>query len=283
MERILVPIDFSPESNHAMDLAYQIARKSDAKLILLHVIEHPTNQSFSALGDGLPADMENNLYILQLLKKVKEDLTEITTNSQYSDINIGYDIKIGNPYRSIAQSIADENVDTVIMGSKGSSGLDEVLIGSNAEKVVRHAHCPVITVKQKINITDIGEIVFASEFTETSEVIVAQLKKLQKVFVGKLHLVKINTPNNFQRDKDSKSVINQFVEKYNLENCTVNVFSDLTEEDGIIGFADDINADMIAMTTHGRTGFMHILSGSIAEDVVNHSKRPVWTYNIESK
>jgi nucleotide-binding universal stress UspA family protein len=55
------------------------------------------------------------------------------------------------------------------------------------------------------------------------------------------------------------------------------VYNSSSEEDGILEYAEDIDADMIAMATHGRTGFLHLLSGSIAEDVVNAAKRPVWT------
>jgi len=66
-----------------------------------------------------------------------------------------------------------------------------------------------------------------------------------------------------------------------LKKYTINIFNDLSEEEGIIYFADSINADMIAMATHGRTGFAHVLAGSIAEDVVSHSKRPVLTYVVK--
>ena len=69
-----------------------------------------------------------------------------------------------------------------------------------------------------------------------------------------------------------------FAKRLQLKNYTINVFNDLSEEEGIIYFADSINADLIAMATHGRTGFAHVLAGSIAEDVVSHSKRPVMTF-----
>ncbi len=280
MDRVLVPIDFSEESHHALDLAYQIARKSNARLILLNVIEHPTSQNFSALGDALPGDFESNVYILQLIKKVRADLTAIIEDTQYSDIDIRFDIQIGNPYKSIAATISEHEVELVVMGTKGASGMDEVLIGSNAEKVVRYAKCPVITVKHKVNITDIGEILFASSFTENNDKIIDHLKKLQKIFVGKLHLLKVNTPNNFERDQVNKNLMKKFAGDYQLEDYTLNVYNELSEEDGILHFAAENQVDMIALVTHGRTGLMHLLSGSIAEDVVNHAKRPVWTLNI---
>ena len=77
------------------------------------------------------------------------------------------------------------------------------------------------------------------------------------------------------------NLMNEFVEKYDLDICTLNIYNDFIEEDGIIYFAQDIDADMIALATHGRSGLMHLLSGSIAEDVVNHAKRPVWTCRLK--
>ena len=74
------------------------------------------------------------------------------------------------------------------------------------------------------------------------------------------------------------SRIRSFVKKHNFENIKAEIYNSLSEESGIIEFADDIDADLIAMTTHGRTGLLHLLTGSIAEDVVNHSSRPVWTF-----
>lgn len=73
----------------------------------------------------------------------------------------------------------------------------------------------------------------------------------------------------------------EFVKEHQLENYSMEVFNSSSEEEGIIEFAEDSNADLIAMATHGRTGFLHLLSGSIAEDVVNHAKRPVWTMKVK--
>jgi nucleotide-binding universal stress UspA family protein len=93
-----------------------------------------------------------------------------------------------------------------------------------------------------------------------------------------IHLVRINTPGNFQRDAVVKKYMEDFAKKLQLKNYTINVFNDLSEEEGIAYFAESIDADLIAMATHGRTGFAHVLAGSIAEEVVSHSKRPVLTF-----
>jgi nucleotide-binding universal stress UspA family protein len=104
------------------------------------------------------------------------------------------------------------------------------------------------------------------------------VRATQKLYDATIHLVRINTPGNFQRDVVVKKYMQDYAKKLQLKNFTINVFNDVSEEEGIIYFADSIDADLIAMATHGRTGFAHVLAGSIAEDVVSHSKRPVLTF-----
>ena len=74
----------------------------------------------------------------------------------------------------------------------------------------------------------------------------------------------------------------KFAKKHNLTNYSLNIYNDVTEEEGIVCFADEIDADLISMVTHRRTGIAHLIAGSIAEDVVNHTKRPVLTFSIQN-
>jgi nucleotide-binding universal stress UspA family protein len=280
MKNILVPTDFSEQANYALDLAHQIALKTSAKIKLLHVLDLPGGSSFDASGEIPQADEASQIFTIQLMKKTKEDINEILQNAKYKDILLEGDVAIGNPYVHISKVIAEQEMDLVVMGTQGASGLEEILVGSNTEKVVRRAKCPVITMKTAADANKIKNIVFASDFRDELSKLAAKLKDLQKLFNATLHIVSINTPNNFETDRHYKKAINAFIEKYKIEKYTVTVYSDEREEDGIIYFAEDIDADMIAIATHGRLGLSHLLSGSLAEDIVNHSRRPVWTYNI---
>jgi nucleotide-binding universal stress UspA family protein len=101
------------------------------------------------------------------------------------------------------------------------------------------------------------------------------------MFDATVHFVRINTPLNFQSDAKVKILMEDFVRKTKLKNYTVNSFNDFSEEEGILHFAQNQKADLIGMATHGRTGFAHVLVGSIAEDVATHSHRPVLTSIIK--
>lgn len=280
MKNILVPYDFSEQANYALDLGHQIVLKTGGKVKLLHVLEMPTSSTFDATGEVHLPDDNANIFTLKLMEKNRAQLDAVIQDPKYKDIALVGDVVIGNPYVNIAKVIAEQAMDLVVMGTQGASGLAEILVGSNTEKVVRRAKCPVITVKTPADTTNIKNIVFASDFKDDLSKLAIHLKELQSTFNATLHIVSINTPSGFETDRHYKKAINGFIEKNGIENYTVTIYNDESEEDGIIYFADDIDADLIAIATHGRLGLSHLLSGSIAEDIVNHSKRPVWTYNI---
>lgn len=279
MKTILVPTDFSEQAEYAIEVAYNMAKKHSAQLLFLHVVEDTTVSSVHYTADMELPNIEDRLFVVRMIEKAKQDLAAL--EEKYTDTSIASHIRIGNPYHNIKDFVNDENVDLIVMGTKGSSGLEEFLIGSNAEKVVRHAKCPVLTINQKIENFDFKNIVYATGTEDDNKYCLLTLKEIQKVYGSKIHLVRINTPNNFVPDRQSMAELKKYAENCGLENYDIQVYNDVTEEEGIIYFADSIDADMIAMSTHGRTGLAHLLTGSIAEDVVNHSKRPVLTYVIE--
>lgn len=281
MKTILVPYDFSEQAENAYEFAQGLAKKTRAHLKLIHILEIPTMTSIGTMGTVDPAYGIDKIYVIELIEKRKQQLAAIEAEHNDADFKLSTKLVFGNPYAGITQEVSEFDANLIVMGSKGSSGLEELLIGSNTEKVVRNSSCPVITIKDKRNVEDIKNIVFASDFTKSSTKIINKLKKLSTALNAKLCLVKINTPSMFENSRDSLRSMQEFIEEHGLLNTKTDIYNSASEEEGIIQYAEDINADMIAMATHGRTGFLHLLSGSIAEDVVNHAKRPVWTMKVK--
>lgn len=279
MKKILVPYDFSEVAEHALDLASQIAKKASGDIRLLNVIEHPTADSFRTMGmQGM--DPMEQLYIKKMIETVGGKLEAVSSEADHADDKISYKIQLGNPFHNIIEEITEEKVDLVVMGTEGAEGLNEFFVGSNAEKVIRKATCPVITVQNKCELEPIEKIVFASDFMRTDDHFMGELKDLQAMFEAQLNIVKINTPASFTSTRHDMKQMEEFVDKYGIENYTIEIYNYKNEEDGIIYYAEDISADMIALGTHQRKGVGHFLAGSIAEDVANHSVVPVWTSHI---
>jgi nucleotide-binding universal stress UspA family protein len=285
MKKILVPTDFSKTAQIAVDVASDIARKAKAELILLHVVEEATGGSFNIEGQISSSDesWENKIFTMRLIDKAKQKMAKAMEDPKLADIKVRQELRLGTPFHGMNTIITDHKVDLVVMGTAGQSNLVDMIIGSNTEKVVRQSNCPVLTVNKKPSTTDFKNIVYATAMSKDEEVFSKIVRKTQQMYDSTVHLVRINTPGNFQRDTVVRKYMQDFAKKLQLKNFTINIFNDLNEEQGIAYFADSINADLIAMATHGRTGFAHVIAGSIAEEVVSHAKRPVLTFVTKHK
>ncbi len=142
IEKILCPVDFSECSDHALRYARAFAEAYSSSLALLHVVEMPFMPSYSTAG--VP---ELDFPVDELQRQCRESMDELI--ERYSDENydISSDVVIGSPFFEIVRKAKDEEFDLIVLGTHGRSGLKHLIIGSVAEKVVRNAPCPVLSVK----------------------------------------------------------------------------------------------------------------------------------------
>ncbi len=280
MKTILVPVDFSSYSDNALDFAYALAKRDgDAKIMILHIIEAMDTQSYSTMG-MVKLDNQTDLYLNLMIQGVQKRMQDIVNNPKFDGIEIDAHVHHGKPYENISKAIAEHDATVVVMGTLGSSGLDELFIGSNTEKVVRYAKCPVLSIPESAKFDQIKNVVYATNLKEEDDDVVQRLKYGLTLFGAHLHLLWVNTIHDLESIDNMDAKLNEFAQKNGLSNYSVHVSKGIFAEAGIMNYADEIDADMIAMTTGGRKGIAYLFSGSLAEDVVNHSSLPVWTYSV---
>lgn len=275
MKRILVPCDFSEPAIQAFRFAVEIAQQSKGEIALLHVVDIPVMYD-TVLMPTLQFEADT---IREMKAKAEKDFEKMRTKWSKGGIVIRSIVEFGSATPTIIRVIKEQKSDLVIMGTKGVTGLKEFFVGSNTEKIVRSSPVPVMAVKKSAKVSTVKNIVFPSTLGESveEENLTMKVKELQSFFKAKLHVVYVNTPVNFNFDVNTKQELKKFAQRYMLKNYTLNVYNDLNTENGVLHFAHEIGADMIAMSTHGRKGLSHFLNGSIAEDVVNHVDCPIWT------
>jgi nucleotide-binding universal stress UspA family protein len=276
MKKILVPCDFSPTAQQAYTFALDLAKKVDAEVYVLRVIDVPF--MYDAYSFNPPLWLNKELW-----KKLEDDSRESfnkmkAAHSRQHDIT--FRIVEGAVTLTILDFIDKEKIDLVVMGTHGASGFDEIMLGSNTEKVVRFSKVPVIAIRRAVNISSIKDIVFPTDLALDQQAFINKVKELQELFGATLHILSVNTPHNMRRGKVTRVKIEEFAKYYGIRNYTSNIRSEFTEESGIIDFTAEIKGDMIAMATHGRRGLAHFFSGSIAENTVNHIACPVWTLTL---
>ncbi len=278
MKKILVPCDFSEQAINALRFAADIVVQSKGEIHLIHVVEVPV------LHDSvlMPVMAYEEALFKELREKAEKQFVKLTAKHAAEVKYVQSKVIFGPVYRMLYDYIEDEGIDLVVMGTKGASGMREILIGSNAERMVRNSPVPVIAIKKYAKASDIKNIVFPNTLdTEKQENLLQKVKELQNFLKARLHIVWINTPTNFTRDTITLKRLQAFAKRFMLKDYTLNVFNDPYEEAGIINFTHDIGADMIVMGTHGRKGVAHLMSGSVAEDIVNHTDCPIWTYSLK--
>jgi len=283
MKKILVPTDFSTKSLNALRLAKDIAEKNGAHVDVVHVIEDVSKGSFSAMGEVVEDPMDS-IYMIEMIKQAKSKLKELEADIDFGKIGFETHEVVGNPYEVIMEKIKTHDFDLVVIGARGISDIEELFIGSLTDKLVRTAPCPVLSVKDQSPENAIKKIAFASDLKGNYTNLVNRLKELQHIENAEIHLVKINTPADYKNDRKNKKALRKFADKYGLENYYPHVFNYEETEYGIVYFAESILADMIAMGVSHKTGIQRLISGGhIAEDVAQHSYRPVWTYKVKDK
>ena len=274
MKNLLVPCDFSAESREAYQFALQLATRTGGSVHVLKAVDLPVMYE-SALG-AAPYYFDPTL--IRELKDSAQVQFEKMSAQYPASVKVAFSVQEGPVTPTIRQFIADHAIDLVVMGTRGASGLEEYLIGSNTEKVVRFSPVPVFAVRKSVPLASIRNIVFPTALDAPPELL-QEVQNLQRFFGATLHLVLINTPYNLQRTDDELTRMKGFAEQHGLSPYTVNTRDDFREPQGIIRFANEVKADLIAMGTHGRRGLAHFFSGSIAESVVNHMDGLIWTFS----
>ena len=144
MKRIIVPIDFSDYSKKALRYAVEFAKQFSAEIILVYVVEPVVYPADFSFGQVAIPSMEN-----ELRQRGEEQLAKLLENEAGHLIPSRAVVRSGKPFVEINLLAQEENADLIIIATHGHSGIEHVLFGSTAEKVVRKAHCPVLTVREK--------------------------------------------------------------------------------------------------------------------------------------
>ena len=274
MKKILVPTDFSEQAENALKVAAILAKKQHAEIYLLHMLEIPIQH----LDPGVShQDVPEALFFMKLAHKKFEDLL---ASDFLEGITVHETVKADISFNEIKNTCKEFDIDLIVMGSHGATGVKEMFIGSNAEKVVRTSVVPVLVIKNEHDNFEISEFVFASDFKNDNKETYEQAVKFANAFNSKIHLLMVNTVNNFLTSYEAKTRIEDFISGEPFNNYTITILNDVSVEQGILNFAKDVNADLIGISTHGRQGIAHFFNSSISEDLVNHANRPVITFKI---
>ncbi|MFD0863806.1 universal stress protein [Sungkyunkwania multivorans] len=277
MNKIIVPIDFSEYSDYALEVAANLAKANNAEILALHMLE--ISESLVNKAEG--SDYSEALFFMKLAKKKFENFLE---KDYLEGVKVTDIVQYHKVFSEVNNTAIEQGADLIVMGSHGASGAKELFVGSNAEKVVRNSELPVLVVKQRRKDFSANKVVFASDFKRDNVRPYLNAMSLFKKIKADVSLLYVNLPNESFKDSDEiEKQLKEFFIKAdgNTDNMKkVTVRNDYSVEKGLFAHGQKVDADVLAIPTHGRKGLSHFFIGSIGEDIVNHANTPVMTFKI---
>ncbi|EAP87359.1 MULTISPECIES: universal stress protein [Croceibacter] len=276
MKNILVPTDFSEQAENALKVAAQFAKTYNADIYLLHMLELPM-QLIDPTSNNNSQNLPESLFFMKLAHKRFE---EVLASDYLEGVTVHETVHFHEAFDGIMEVSKEHDCDLIIMGSHGATGFKEMFIGSNTEKVVRYSEIPVLVIKQEIPNFRVDNFIFATDFSEETKRPFNEAVKFANKIDANIHLVYINTANKFKTTEEAEKKMSNFLEGMESKTFNLHIYNDRTIEEGILNYAQSIDAGLIGISTHGRKGLAHFFNGSLSEDIVNHAKRPVITFKI---
>ena len=269
IKNILVPIDFSVYSESAAKMGVFISKKSGAQLHLMHVANAPSDwNSLTVAAQQEYPEIEGRMVEAEI------KLDKFATDAMFDGIQVQTYVYAGAPYDQILQFIEAYKMDLVIMGAHGAGETFGMFIGSTAQRVIRTATCPVLSVKKQYSPKAIKRILFPSDFEDNSKSMFETVKEFASMLKADVNLLFVNTPGHFADDDLASAKLERFIPSENGIKLKKSVCNALEKEQGIVNFSEQQHIDLIAMTTHNRKGKPNYLLG-ITETVLFHSDVPV--------
>jgi nucleotide-binding universal stress UspA family protein len=284
-KKILCPVDFSEASEQAFEYAKAFAASFNSELVLLHVSPN-ISEAYTALMPDFPT---------YGLPKQEDLLVQFDDFSQDWSGKLDKIIRIGTPYLEILDFADEAEIDLIVLGAKGLSKFERLFLGSTGEKVARKSKCPVMTVHAEPRKLPIKRILVPVDFSPLSYEalpVVATIAETFQAEINLLHVVEIGHGLDKKAQEQEYEYFERVRQKLAEEWELPEEFKKLETKKfvrhhigsagyGILEFAQDWDVDLIAMTTHGRTGLKKAFMGSVTEKVIKIAPFPV--LSIKSK
>lgn len=270
MNTILVPTDFSDLSKVAVFYAVQFAEVIKADVILLAVI-HPQ-------GESIFKSKTTEDDLVAIAARHADRLMEEITAKGYGAVPVSYRHTIGLPIEDQIERFAvDNEIDLIIMGTKGTTGLKRVVLGSSATAVIDNSSVPVIAVPGNAVFRPVNKIVYATDMTH----LYAEAEAV--VFFARLLHAKISilyvAPERSHPETDVKAKEEALIRRTGYADITFHIAVGDNVAEEVDSFVEDQEADMLAVFTHKLDFYEKLFGKSVTRQLAFHTSAPLLAFN----
>ncbi|MBI2877202.1 MAG: universal stress protein [Candidatus Tectomicrobia bacterium] len=317
IQKVVVPVDLSQNSEEALPLAFSLAREFKARLYLLYVYHLPSFLDLLAAPLAFLKGKEE--LAAEIEKQAQQKLSALIQryHQEESDLQLEGLVRQGVPYEEILKVAQEVEASLIVICTRGLTGLEHLILGSTAERVVRMAECPVMTVRPRGQRSvmpgqaiSLRKILAPVDFSPCSRKTLHYAIALAQRYKAELHLLTCNEgyvagPEIIKGDlppesrkvqslldliealsrRETEERFEKFLEEIPVEELGIpveRVIVEGTPYQEIIQKARELEAELIVMGTHGRTGLERVLLGSTTEKVVRLAPCAVMTVRGEA-
>jgi nucleotide-binding universal stress UspA family protein len=269
MKTIISAVDFSDCSINALEHAVSIAKHSESDLLMLWVNNPYTTKTI------LSSDMSDDL-----VEEVEHQFTKLINKygPELPDTKIDYIIREGKVYKEVVNQARESEAWLIVAGTHGSSGFEELWMGSNANRIVTAAPCPIITIRTGVEISrNLKTIVMPMDNTMETRQKVPFTCELAQAFDAEVHILAIFT-TIIEEVRDKVQIYAKQAAKYLKENGVKHLIVELEAENlstTTIEYAKKVDANLISIMTEQEKTAINLWLGPYAQQMVHHSPIPV--------
>lgn len=274
MKSILIPVDFSEYARAAMLYGVMLAKKNGAELFFLHVFDGPED------WNRIPVEGQQHFpQIESRMVEAEVKMDKLLSEKIFKGVKTTGIVRPGIIQEQIKRFARQYKIDLIIMGAHGKGDSKRFFIGSQAQKILRTATCPVLSVKKDFKPKAIKRIVFAADFIDDKTSGFSTIVPLVEVLKANVDLVFINTPAHFHDTLTVEKAMDRFVATYPRIKFKKHIFNAMNIEEGILQFSSVGKTQLIAKVTKNRQGKAGYDIG-ITEALLFNSKLPVLSTTV---
>lgn len=279
MKTILVPTDFSKNADNALRYAVELAKKGNYKIILLHAYH------ISFVGPFIPtAVVESEIKAAEA--EANSKLRGLCMDTILSGkVRCEYVSWHGQPVDAVMNTIKKKKADIVIMGTKGASGIKEVIIGTNAAEIVEKASCPVIAVPENAIFKGLKKIVYATDYHNSDISALKNVMGIAGVFNSEISV--IHVCDGEYTPYSEKGLLKSFEEKVrkgiHYPNISFHLAHGKHTSEILTKYAGGRSTDLLVMSTHYRTLGDKLFNRSVTKKMAYHTKVPLMSFHLKEE
>lgn len=277
MKKILFPTDFSETANNALIYALRMAENQNATLFVLHAYEMPV---ISATANPVMVQDVYKTIELSNFENFKDQVPQIRDIAKQHNLDhvpMHFILEEGFLNTILKKRVKEEEIDLVVMGTNGNSGLDKKLLGSNTANAIGTLDVPVLSIPHDAIFDGINSIAFTTLFTAQDKVTLEKILKIAKGFDATVKCIHVATA----KDRVEPSIIESWKANYKDENVKFYVVDSNDVEKAVFEFLDAENIDLLVSIKRNRSFFEKLFTSSMTKKLSYHNYVPVLAFHEE--